>query len=774
MNVARWLHPPAPVDSGDVLRDWRERILATILLVIMVLGALTAIPSIWLAISEGLTSVAWIDAIALGWVVTLWRLSRIPYRWRAWNLIALVYLLGIWFLFNIGLVSQIYLMAVPVLAALLLGLRAALLALALNTATLLLLAPLGQLSMPMTGLEQMHGLRWGVISMNFLFINAVLTISCAVLLNRLEQSLHEQHDIATSLLTGQAELKAANAELRLTGTALTRLNDMVVITEAAPLDEPGPRIVFVNEAFVRHTGYAREAVLGRSPRLLQGPQTSRSELDRIRLALTQRQAVHSELVNYTRSGQPFWVELDMVPVLDEMAQVSHWVCVQRDITERKKAQDDIHQLAYFDALTGLPNRRLLLDRLAQSIVSAQRAQQSVAVLFLDLDHFKNINDARGHAMGDRLLVQVGQRLSALAAAGDTVARLGGDEFVILSPLPVDCETPVQAALALASVVRVALEQPFALDGQTHTTSGSIGVTLLPRAGQSPEDVLREADTAMYRAKASGRNRIAFFEHAMQLAVEERLSLEHDLTLALQAGQLTLHLQSQVSPTGMLMGAEVLLRWQHPLRGAISPAVFIPIAEETSLILHLGRWVLEQAMRTQVQLQAAGHNIPLSINVSPSEFRQADFVQQVRDLLQATGADPRRLLLEVTEGLLIENIDSTVERMNALAELGIGFSIDDFGTGYSSLAYLKRLPLDELKIDKRFVQDMPGDASDTAIVEMILSMAKHLGLRVVAEGVETREQADFLAAHGCDAIQGYWYAHPIPVERWLQTQGRVSR
>lgn len=763
-----------------MLHDWRERILATILLVIMVLGALTAIPSIWLAASEGLTSVAWIDGLALAWVVTLWRLPRIPYRWRAWNLIALVYLLGIWFLFNIGLVSQIYLMAVPVLAALLLGLRAAVMALALNTLTLLLLAPLGQLgqlgqlSMPTPGLAQMPGLRWGVISMNFLFINAVLTISCAVLLSRLEQSLQEQHAIATSLRQGQAELKAANAELRLTGTALTRLNDMVVITEASPLDEPGPRIVFVNEAFVRHTGYAREEVLGRSPRLLQGEQTSRSELDRIRQALVQRQAVHSELVNYTRGGQPFWVELDMVPVLDEQGTASHWVCVQRDITERKKAQDDIHQLAYFDALTGLPNRRLLLDRLTQSMVSAQRAQQSVAVLFLDLDHFKTINDARGHATGDRLLVQVGQRLGTLVAAGDTVARLGGDEFVILSPLPADCESPVQAALALASVVRAALEQPFALDGQAHSTSGSIGVTLLPRAGQSPEDVLREADTAMYRAKAAGRNRIAFFEHAMQEAVQERLNLEHDLARALQAGQLTLHLQSQISPDGVLVGAEVLLRWQHPTRGAISPAVFIPIAEETSLILHLGRWVLEQAMRTQVRLQAAGHTIPLSINVSPSEFRQTDFVQQVQDLLHTTGADPRRLLLEVTEGLLIENIDSTVERMNALAELGIGFSIDDFGTGYSSLAYLKRLPLDELKIDKRFVQDMPGDASDTAIVEMILSMARHLGLRVVAEGVETREQTEFLAAHGCDAIQGHWFARPVAVDVWLQTQGRALR
>ena len=774
MSMTHWLHPTPPVESGDVLHDWRERILATILLVVIVLGALTAIPSIWLAVSEGLTSVAWIDGLALGWVVTLWRWQRIPYRWRAWNLIALVYLLGIWFLFNIGLVSQIYLMAVPVLAALLLGLRAALLALALNTATLLVLAPLGQLSMPIAGLEQMPGLRWGVISMNFLFINAVLTISCAVLLNRLEQSLQEQHAIATSLRTGQAELKAANAELRLTGTALTRLNDMVVITEASALDEPGPRIVFVNEAFVRHTGYAREDVLGRSPRLLQGPQTSRSELDRIRLALIQRQAVHSELVNYTRAGQPFWVELDMVPVLDEQGQVTHWVCVQRDITERKKAQDDIRQLAYFDALTGLPNRRLLLDRLAQHIVSAQQAQQSVAVLFLDLDHFKNINDARGHATGDRLLVLVGQRLASLVAAGDTVARLGGDEFVILSHLPTDCESPVQAALALASLVRAALEQPFSLDGQAHTTSGSIGVTLLPRAGQSPEDVMREADTAMYRAKAAGRNRIAFFEHAMQAAVQERLSLEHDLAQALQAGQLTLHLQSQVSPDGTLVGAEVLLRWQHPQRGAVSPAVFIPIAEETSLIVHLGRWVLEQAMRAQVRLQAAGHTIPLSINVSPSEFRQADFVQQVRDLLHATGADPKRLLLEVTEGLLIENIDSTVERMNALANLGIGFSIDDFGTGYSSLAYLKRLPLDELKIDKGFIEDMPGDASDTAIVEMILSMARHLGLRVVAEGVETREQADFLAAHGCDAIQGHWFARPVPVDLWLQTQGCVSR
>jgi diguanylate cyclase (GGDEF)-like protein/PAS domain S-box-containing protein len=745
---------PSRMDSDDLL-NWRERLLSTILSVIAVLGCITSIPSMLLAVREGRWSIVLIDAIALVWIISLWRLRQLPWRFRAWNLLLLMYSLGVWFLLTVGPVSQIYLMAFPVMAALLLGLRPALCALALNAITLLGVGYLANADLHLPGFEDEPLLRWVVITINFLFVDSVITISSAVLLHRLEKSLENQ--------------RAINEELKLTSTAVTRLNDIVLITQARPLDEPGPRIIFVNDAFERRTGYTREEVMGKSPRFLQGPETSRTELDRIRNALSQWQPVRAKLVNYTKSGEPFWLELDIVPVADNQGRITHWVSVERDITERKRAEDDIHRLAYFDVLTHLPNRRLLMDRMTQLLASARRSDVPGAVLFIDLDNFKNVNDARGHAVGDILLQLVAQRLSKLMREEDTVARLGGDEFVILiARLPREHDGGGRAAMAIAEKVREALEQPFDIQGQPYNSGGSIGVSLLPTEGQTTDVLLREADTAMYRAKAAGRNRIAFFEAAMQRDVEERLALEHDLSQAISLDQLSLHLQPQVDHFGLPVSAELLLRWTHPVRGPVSPARFIPIAEDSGLILRLGDWVLEQGLRILVRLDAAGRALPLSINVSPRQFRQPDFVQRVSTLLAQTGANPSSLIFEVTEGLLIENLDATIARMNELALLGIRFSIDDFGTGYSSLAYLKRLPLYELKIDKSFIQDSPADPSDTAIVQLILSMASSLGLRVVAEGVETTEQADFLMARGCDAMQGYLYARPMPIEVWLQS------
>ena len=517
--LQRFFLAPQQLAHED-LHNWRERILSSILLVIVTLGGITAIPSVMLALSEGLVAIAWIDAIALVWVITIWRLRTLPHSFRTWNLLALIYLLGVWFLFTIGPASEIYLMAFPVMAALLLGLRPALLALSINAVTLLGIGYLADADLKIPGFEGQPLVKWIVITINFMFINSVITVSCAVLLSRLEKSLERQRAIAKSLEEGQADLKKLNDELRLTAAAVRRLNDMVVITEAAPLDAPGPRIVFVNDAFERRTGYAREEVLGQAPRMLQGPKTSRNELDRIKTALRQQQPVNGELLNYTKDGQEFWLELDIVPVTNEQGGLTHWVAVERDITERKKAEEDIHRLAYFDALTSLPNRRMLLDRLEQVLAAARRAPLIGAVLYLDLDRFKNINDARGHTAGDALLVSVGQRLRALVREEDTVARLGGDEFVILTThLTADHDAGARAAMAIAAKVREALEQPFAIMGESYSTSASIGVTLLPKQGQTADALLREADTAMYRAKAAGRNRIAFFEAAMQAEVE---------------------------------------------------------------------------------------------------------------------------------------------------------------------------------------------------------------------------------------------------------------
>lgn len=438
-----------------------------------------------------------------------------------------------------------------------------------------------------------------------------------------------------------------------------------------------------------------------------------------------------------------------------------------DITERKRAEDVTHRLAYFDALTGLPNRRMLIDRLEHAIGSLQRTGQKGALFFIDLDNFKHINDARGHSVGDALLQQVALRLGSLLRHDDTVARLGGDEFVVqIGNLGTHTDTAALQARAVAEKVREVLESRYDLDGVAYNSSGSIGITVFPRGNEGVDDLLREADTAMYRAKAAGRNRIEFFEAGMQTEVEERLAIEHDMQDGIEAGQFDVHIQPQVAADGVVVGGELLLRWTHPVRGVVPPNQFIPLAEESALILRLGDFVLQRACEALAQLQRNGHTLALSVNVSPRQFRRADFVSRVRDALSRAGARADGLILEVTEGLLIDNWSDTVARMDELVALGLRFSIDDFGTGYSSLAYLKKLPLYELKIDRTFVRDTPDDPNDTAIVEAILSVSRHLGLRVVAEGVETREQAEFLRSRGCDCLQGYFFGKPEPLAGWM--------
>lgn len=467
-------------------------------------------------------------------------------------------------------------------------------------------------------------------------------------------------------------------------------------------------------------------------------------------------------------GQSRWFELSVARKHGAgLGTETHFIALLRDISERKQAAERTYRLAYFDSLTGMPNRRMLLDRLAQALSAATHAGRVGALMFLDLDHFKHINDAHGHSAGDALLVQVAQRLTQAVPATDTVAHIGGDEFVVLA---IDLSDQLDAAsllaLRLAESLRGALDAPFSIGGYGFASSVSIGLTLFPKQGEAVEDLLREADTAMYRAKDLGRNRICFFEAAMQADVQRRLALEQDLKVGFATAQLSAFVQPQVELGGAVVGAELLMRWQHPQRGAISPVEFIPVAEASDLIVHMGDWMVEQACTALAQLQAAGVLVPLSVNVSQRQFRHEGFVTRVQSLLAQSGARADHLVLEVTESLLAEQMEQTIARMGELVALGVRFSIDDFGTGYSSLAYLKRMPLYELKIDRSFVQDTPIDPSDTAIVQTILAMARNLGLRVVAEGVETQAQADFLAANRCDVFQGYFFGRPEPLAGWV--------
>ena len=742
--------------ASNDLAHWRGQVFKHLLQVVLLLGFVTAIPSALLAASEAIWSIVALDLLAIGWVGVIWHLRAMPYRWRVWQFLIVAYLVGVGLLLKIGPVSQIYMMLMPVLAALLLGMRPALSTLALTSLTIFFLGLHPDIALHLPGTPDSPVLRALIVALNFLFIAAVLTLSCAFLLRHLERS-------------SQA-LSQLNADLRLTATALARLNDMVMIAEVADATTdatPATRIIFVNDAFERSSGYARAEVMGRSLLFQQGPATDAGELARIAATMARAQPARAELLNYDKAGKAYWVEAELVPFTDADGRQTHWVAVEREIDERKKSEADIHRLAFYDVLTGLPNRRLLMDRIGHLLAAAPRDQSISALMFIDLDHFKHINDARGHATGDALLRLAGERLAQLMRKADTVARIGGDEFVVLlAHLANDLDSAARAAAQVAEKIRAAIARDFEIGAQSYHCSASIGVTLLPKMEQQAHDLLREADIAMYRAKAEGRNGIAFFEAAMQAGVERRLTLERALARALDDGALCMHVQPQLDRHGRVTGAELLMRWPQADGSHIAPGVFIPIAEESGLIVRLGHWALREACRAARVLAQAGQPVALSVNVSPAQFRQPDFASRVQAALAEHGTPAGALILELTEGLLIDQRDASLARMRALAELGIRFSIDDFGTGYSSLAYLTSMPLYELKIDKRFIDDTPHDARGTAIVQAILALARHLGLRVGAEGVETQEQADFLIAHDCDGLQGYLYARPMPLPDFL--------
>ena len=437
-----------------------------------------------------------------------------------------------------------------------------------------------------------------------------------------------------------------------------------------------------------------------------------------------------------------------------------------DITDRKRAEREIERLAFYDALTGLPNRRMLLDRLQRAVAASARSLQLGALLFIDLDNFKDLNDTLGHDMGDHLLSQVAARLLSCVREVDTVARFGGDEFVVmLETLHTDLPDAASQAEIVAEKLLASLNLPFDLGGQQHHSTPSIGITLFGDQRLSVDELLKRADLAMYQAKAAGRNTQRFFDPDMQAAVNARSNLEADLRQGLVRGELCVHYQPVVDHHARLIGVEALVRWRHPERGMVSPGDFIPLAEQTGLILPLGQFVLQTACE---QLQCwSGHeatrNLSIAVNVSARQFRQPGFVGGVLQTLANCGANPTKLKLELTESLLLGDIEDTIERMGQLKREGVGFALDDFGTGYSSLSYLKRLPLDQVKIDQSFVRDVLTDPNDAAIVRTILALAESLDLQVVAEGVETTGQLAFLRLHGCEQFQGYLFGRPGPVE-----------
>lgn len=527
---------------------------------------------------------------------------------------------------------------------------------------------------------------------------------------------------------------------------------------------------FFNQVWLNFTGRSLQQELGSGWTQGVHPDDFQHCLDTYIQAFDRRESFSMIYRLRRHDGEYRWILDEGMPRQDTQGNFLGYIGHCLDITEQRQAEADIRQLAYFDLLTGLPNRRLFMDRLSQALAASRRSEHVGALLFIDLDQFKRVNDARGHDIGDAVLRQVGGRLTRFLRDEDTVARLGGDEFVVLLVnLANHPDAAARLAMSVAEKIRSVMETPFQVDGADYHIGASIGITIFPKAGETEDDLLREADTAMYRAKEGGRNSVVYFETEMQISVQARLALEQDLHHAITQNELHLFLQPQVDANGFLIGAEALVRWLHPTRGLISPLAFIPVAEESGLILGLGEWVLTEAARMLKQCDDLGRPLRLAVNVSPRQFSHGGFVGQVREILRNAGADPTHLVLEVTEGLVIEDIHATIAKMEELSELGIRFSIDDFGTGYSSLAYLKRLPLHELKIDRTFVQDIPNDPNDAALIETILSVAGHLNLSVVAEGVENEAQFAFLKARNCGGYQGYLFDRPLPWEdfrvRW---------
>ncbi|WP_283743952.1 EAL domain-containing protein [Sideroxydans sp. CL21] len=563
--------------------------------------------------------------------------------------------------------------------------------------------------------------------------------------------LCRNNDAHTSGLVNQRDLLEKVFESSYSG---------VMITDA------DGHIIEINPAFTRITGYESQEVYGKNPHLLASGRHDHEFYREMWADIESNGHWEGEIWNRRKNGEvyPGWLNIDSVR--DKNGELLYYFGMFTDISTRKEAEAQIHQLAFYDPLTRLPNRRLLIERLQQAFSVGARNGQHGAVLFIDLDNFKTLNDTKGHDIGDQLLSEVAERLNACVRDGDTVARLGGDEFVVvLEALNTAQDEAAAQADMVAEKIREVLGRPYQLGRHTHYSTPSIGVVLFLGHRQNLDDVMKFADTAMYQAKTAGRNAIRFYDPVMQAAIEARAELEEDLRHSLELRQLCLYYQIQMDNRNRPVGAEALLRWQHPERGLISPAQFIPMAEESGLIIPIGLWVLQTACAQLKAWQgdARTQRLTMAVNVSAKQFRSPDFVAQVENTLAETNAKPALLKLELTESIVLEDVEGTIAKMRELKRVGVSFSMDDFGTGYSSLQYLKRLPLDQIKIDQSFVRDIVTDTNDAAIVQTIIAMSEVLGLNVIAEGVETEAQREFLDLRGCHAFQGFLYGRPVPLQ-----------
>ena len=573
------------------------------------------------------------------------------------------------------------------------------------------------------------------------------------------------------VLTDITERKLAEDELRIAAVAFASQNGMMIT-------DPNGVILRVNPAFTRLTGYSAAEAIGQTAALLKSGRHDSVFYQRMWDTLKSKGFWHGEIWNKRKNGQIYAEMLNITAIVTPERGITHYVSSFTDITENKEAEAEIHRLAYYDALTSLPNRRLLQDRLGQAVAATVRSRQYGALFFIDLDNFKALNDTRGHDVGDRLLIEVAQRLRAGVREGDTVARQGGDEFVVLiEDLGVEIDAAAALAKHLGEKLQQAFDRPFSLDGHEYHCKLSIGAGLFHER-DTVENLFKHADLALYQAKNAGRNTLRFFDPVMQVALDQRSALEAELCYAIELKQLRLYYQPQVDGARRAISVEALLRWQHPTRGLVPPDDFIPLAEDTGLILPIGLWVLQTACAQIKAWEKDVHarTLQIAVNVSARQFREADFVAQVQRVLESSDANPARLKLELTESMVLEDVENTIAKVQAIKQSGVSFAMDDFGTGYSSLSYLAQLPIDQIKIDRSFVRNLPGSRNDETIARAIITLGQELAMDVIAEGLETEVQHEFLAAHGCQAYQGYLFSRPLPIEEltvFLQQGAAVS-
>lgn len=554
--------------------------------------------------------------------------------------------------------------------------------------------------------------------------------------------------------------KLAEHNLRVTNAAIES-QEAIVIADA------NNRILRINSAFTRMTGYSREDVIGKTTAILKSGRHDQAFYQAMWASLAEKKFWQGEIWDRRKNGQIYLKWLTITAVSGPDGKVHNYVGTFTDLSTHKEAKEVIYRLAFYDPLTNLPNRRLLYDRMDMVLSNMARSLHHGAVLMIDLDGFKMINDTKGHAIGDQLLIEVAQRLKSCIREGDTVARLGGDEFVVmLEALSQDADQAAQQARILSHKIMSAICSPFVIAAELLHCTSSIGVSMLTALTmESSETILKHADVAMYQAKSAGRNTMRFFDSEVYALLERRQLLAAELRHALLENQFALYYQAQVDHESKVLGAEALLRWQHPLRGLVSPDEFIPLAEETGLILPIGHWVLHTAC-TQLKIWEASpatNHLILAVNVSAQQFSQSDFVEQVCKVLDETGAKATLLKIELTESLMLHDVTDTIKKMGELKLLGIRFSVDDFGTGHSALSYLTKLPISQLKIDRSFVCNIETNQSDAIIAQTIIGMANNLGFNVIAEGVENETQRILLENYNCPSYQGYLFSKPVPLD-----------